>query len=225
MTNENPKVEFYWGSGSPFVWRAMLALELKGIPYESHRLEFSKNEHKAPEFLAINPRGKVPALRHGAVVMRESLAIMAYLERAFPTPPLFGKTPAEAARIWQAVAEADYYFEPLMGRIAVPILFGKLDGKIDDANDAAKAIHEELGRVEETLDGNRWLAGDTVSAADIFLYPMLMLLLRAADKEDARKRLDLGLLPFEPQYPSIAAWMKAVEGLPGYDRTYPPHWR
>ena len=112
-----------------------------------------------------------------------------------------------------------------MSRIVVPVLFGKIEEKIADANDAAKAVHEELGRVEEALDGNRWLAGDAVSAADIFLYPMLMLLLRAADKEGARKRLDLGLLPFEPQYPAMAAWMKAVEGLPGYDRTYPPHWR
>jgi glutathione S-transferase len=56
-------VDVYWGSGSPFAWRVLLTLELKQVPYESHLLECSKREHKSPEMLAMNPRGKVPVLQ------------------------------------------------------------------------------------------------------------------------------------------------------------------
>ena len=77
-------IELYWGSGSPFAWRVMLTLEIKGLPYQSKLLEFSKQQHKAPEYLALNPRGKVPALKDGDFAVYESLAIMAYLDRKYP---------------------------------------------------------------------------------------------------------------------------------------------
>ena len=80
-------IEVYWVSGSPFSWRVMLALEFKGLPYQAHLLEMSKRQHKTPEFLAINPRGEVPALRDGEVVVAESIAILAYLDRMYPEPP------------------------------------------------------------------------------------------------------------------------------------------
>jgi len=46
------------------------------VPYESHLLSFSKGEHKAPELVGLNPRGKVPILRDGAYGLYESLAIL-----------------------------------------------------------------------------------------------------------------------------------------------------
>ena len=53
-------VVLYWASGSPPCWRAMIALEEKGLTnYESHLLEMSKNEHKSEQVLKINPRGQV----------------------------------------------------------------------------------------------------------------------------------------------------------------------
>jgi hypothetical protein len=51
-----------------------------------------------------------------------------------------------------------------------------------------------------------------------------MLLLRAMDKREAGD-LRSRFLPMEATYPAIARWIRRVEGLPGYDRTYPPHWR
>jgi hypothetical protein len=47
-------MEIYWGSGSPFAWQVLLALEVKKIPYASRLLEFSKGQHKSPEYLALN---------------------------------------------------------------------------------------------------------------------------------------------------------------------------
>jgi glutathione S-transferase len=70
-----PPVEIYWVSGSPFAWRVLLTAEVEGIPYEGKLLEASKGELKTPEFLAINPLGRVPAIRNGNFMLHESLAI------------------------------------------------------------------------------------------------------------------------------------------------------
>src|SRR5688572_22765680 len=94
-------VEVFWASGSCPSWRVMLALEVKRVAYQAHLLDFSKRQHKAPEHLAMNPRGKVPVLRDGDVTLYESLAILAYLERRFPEPPLLGTTARETGLIWR----------------------------------------------------------------------------------------------------------------------------
>lgn len=49
--------------------------------------------------------------------------------------------------------------------------------------------------------------------------------LRCAAAKDVARPLELGLYPFEERYPALAAWCGRIEELPGYDRTYPPHWR
>jgi len=65
-------LEIFWGSGSPFSWRVLLGAEIKGLQYESRLLEFSKGHLKAPAFLQINPRGKVPVIRDDGFVLFES---------------------------------------------------------------------------------------------------------------------------------------------------------
>ncbi len=217
-------IEVYWISGSPYSWRALLALESKRAPYVSRLLDFSKGETKTPEFLALSPRGKVPALKDGDVVQTESLAILAYLDRKIPEPPLFGRTAEEAGRIWQAVSESVYYLEPAGRRIATRIFFGDATEDASAIRGAVGEVQAELRTMEVALARRSWLAGDDLSAADIAVYPFVELLLRAAGKE-AAEPLDLRLLPFATTYPAIAAWRERVRALPGYERTYPPHWR
>ena len=217
-------LEIHWGSGSPFAWRVLLMLEIKRVPYVSRVLEFSKQQHKSPEFLALNPRGKVPAIRDGDYVLSESLAIMAYLERKYPEPPLFGRSAEETGRIWKALSENYSYVEPLMVRIIGPIFFGGVAEKSQDIREAAGAVRGELKIMNDAIARQQWLAGGSVSAADLAVYPFVELLLRAAGREVAAS-LDLGLLPFERQYPAMHAWRARIAALPGYDRTYPPHWR
>src|SRR5690606_30720268 len=62
-------LELWWGSGSPYSWRALLALEYKGLPYTSHLVQFAKQEHKSPQLLQMNPRGRVPVLKDGDYVV------------------------------------------------------------------------------------------------------------------------------------------------------------
>jgi glutathione S-transferase len=217
-------LELYWGSGSPYAWRVMLALEIKKIPYTSRLIEFSKKQHKSPEFLALNPRGRVPTIKDGDVVLWESLAIVAYLDRKQPEPPLFGRNAAETGQVWRAVSEAVSDLEPLAIRIVGPLFFNESAEKADDIKDAIAPLHDELKMLEKALSRSRWLVGEAISAADIVVYPVIEQLLRAAGK-DAAKNFDLALLPLERRYPAIAAWCERIRALPGYERTYPPHWR
>jgi glutathione S-transferase len=215
-------LEFYWFSGSCNSWRVHLALELKKVPYESHLLQFSKKEHKTADYLAINPRGKVPAVRDGSFTLTESLAILLYLDRRFPEPAVFGKTAEEGGQILRRALDLIFYFEPIVDRIAVPIYRAQVDP--EPVKTAAQEAHRELSLLDTALTAAPFLAGQSVSAADFTAFPFVQQLLRASGKEVARP-LELGFLPLEAQHPALAAWVKRIEALPGYERTYPPHWR
>jgi len=217
-------IELYWGSGSPFAWRVMLTLEVKGLGYESKLLEFSKGENKAPAYLQLNPRGKVPTLKDGDFVVYESLAIMAYLDRKYPAPLLFGNTAEEAGLIWRAISECESYLVSAGDKVVRPVFFGKGLEKVEEIQQAAQTIRQELKTLDERLAISHWLVGEQISAADIAVFPLVQLLLRAASKEAAQP-LNLGLLPLAQTYPNIARWVQRIEALPNYQRTYPPHWR
>jgi glutathione S-transferase len=225
MTTETT-LTFHWGSGSPWAWRAMLGLELKGLTYESRLLQFSKGEHKSPAMLALNPRGKVPVLEHGDVVVYESLAILAYLDRAFPEPPLFGATPREAALVWRLLSEHDAYVVPLGSRVIRPLFFGDAAAvaeKEEDIRAAADELHRELAGIEARLAEGPWLAGKTVSAADVAWFVSVQQLVRATAKPVAEP-LALGSFPLGDRYPRLSAWSERFAALPGVSRTWPPHW-
>ena len=217
-------LEVYWGSGSPFAWRVLLTLEVKRLDYESKLLEFSKGENKAPAYLQLNPRGKVPTLKDGDFVVYESLAIMAYLDRKYPAPPLFGKTAEDAGLIWRAISECESYLVSAGDKVVRPVFFGKGLEKVEEIQQAAQTIRQELKTLDERLASSHWLVGEQISAADIAVIPLVQLLLRAASKEAAQP-LNLGLLPLAQTYPNIARWVQRIEALPNYQRTYPPHWR
>lgn len=217
-------MEIYWFSGSPYAWRVLLTLEMKHVNYASRRLEISKQEHVSPWFLALNPRGKVPVLTDGAVVLSESLAIMTYLDRKFPEPPLFGRAPEEAGLIIKAISAFDDSTNPLLRRIVVPAFFGGVAESVEDMAAAANALRPDLEAIETALSGRDWLAVSRLSAADLAVYPFIEGLLRALGKAPVQA-LDLELSPFAARYPAIEAWRGRIAALPGYDSTYPPHWR
>ena len=217
-------IELYWGSGSPFAWRVMLTLELKRLPYESKLLAFSKEEHKTPAYLQLNPRGKVPTLKDGNFALYESIAIMAYLDRKYPTPPIFGTTAEQAGLIWRSVLECESYLLSAGDKIVRPLFFGKGLENVNEIQVAAEIIRRELKIIDERLAQSNWLVDAEISAADIAIFPAVQLLLRAAGKEAAWS-LELGLMPLAKTFPNSARWINRIEELPNYQRTYPPHWR
>lgn len=220
-------LEVFWASGSTPAWRVLLALAIKGVTYESRQIHFLRRDNRRPEFLAVSPRGKVPAIRDGDFTLHESLAILIYLERRFPTPPLFGETPEEAGLIHRFVSEHDAYYGPAVLRLSRPILYGgpgALVAKDEEIRAAAATLGDELARIEAALDGRAHLTGARLTAADVVFYPSIQLTQRVAAHRSAA-RFDMQLGPLAARFPRIAAWSARIEALPGYDATYPPHWR
>jgi glutathione S-transferase len=86
-----------------------------------------------------------------------------------------------------------------------------------------QTLHEELARLEEDLRGRDWLVTPRMSAADLTTYPNLRIVLRGVQR--AKPGLDYALTPLDARYPNLARWMARIEALPGYERTFPPHWR
>ena len=215
-------LDIYWGSGSLYSWRVILMLELKSIAYQSHLLQFFRGEHKTPAMLALNPRGKLPVLQDGDTAVCESLAIMAYLERRYPEPPLFGVTPAQTGRIWQGVSEVSSYLDDNV--VAMFFRLFVIGADLERVKKRAMRVQNELPHFEQRLSRSDYAAGSTVSAADIMLCTALGALLRTA-RSDKAQGLDLGFDSFDQTYPALGAYLARMAALPAFERAYPPHWK
>jgi glutathione S-transferase len=217
-------LELWWGSGSPYSWRALLALEYKQLQYVSHVVQFAKQEHRSPQLLKMNPRGRVPVLKDGDYVCFESLAILHYLDRKYPQPPLFGSTAEEAGTITRVICEYQSYAEDHIMKIIQAVLFQGVEARAEEVERAMSFVTDEARTIETRLSTSAWLVGEAFSAADIVVFPGIQMLLRVLERREAQD-LRARLLPLEANFPAIAGWIKRIEALPGYERTYPPHWR
>jgi glutathione S-transferase len=219
-------IDVYWGSGSPFSWRVLLALEYKRLPYVSHLLQFDLQEHKAPRMLAMNPRGRLPVLTDNGYVVFESLAVLYYLDRRYPEPPLFGTSAEEGGVILRVINEFQAYTEESLMSIVRAVLGGRpLTNALAEAlAEAMRCVAGEARTIEGRLAKSDWIVGEAVSAADLAIYPCIRLLHRALMRPEAAE-LSARFLPAEVHYPALARWMKRVEALPGFERTWPPHWK
>ena len=217
-------IDLYWGSGSSYAWRVLLALEFKRLPYTSHVLQFSKQEHKSPQMLALNPRGRVPVLKDGDYVVFESLAVLYYLDLKYPAPPIFGHTPEEAGVIMRVICEFQAYAERQAANIVTAVFAKTPNLPAADLTAAMHVVASEARTIEGRLSKSNWIVGESFSAADMVIFPSIQLLVRALNRPEARD-LSSRFLPLATNYPALDRWIARVEALPGYERTYPPHWR
>jgi glutathione S-transferase len=210
---------FYYGSGSPYAWRVWLSLEHKHIPYELRTLSFSAGDLKQPEYRAINPRGRVPAITDDGLALYESVAIVEYLDEKYRSgPALFPGDVRQRALVRRLVQEADQYCAIAMEKVVDQVLFTPQERwDLDAIASARTALADELKIWERYATGD-FLAGDLVSAADFTLYPLIALTQRMQ-----RKKADLDVAAMIG--PKVAAWMKRVEALPYFQKTWPPHWK
>jgi glutathione S-transferase len=209
---------FYYGSGSPYAWKVWLALEHKGIPYEGKRLTFDPDQTKTPDFLKVNPRGRVPAIVDDGFALSESNAIVEYLEDRYPEKRLLPKDAKARGEARRLIAEADGDLEKAFNPFSEATLYTKpeaRDAKLIAENRAK--LDAELARWSDALSGDFFAGG--VGLVDYTVFPWIRMLPRIEErvpgfgyKRDA--------LP-----PKIAAWIARIEALPFYDKTYPPHWR
>lgn len=210
-------MELYWGSGSPYSWRVMLGLLFKGMRYEDHLLSFSDRDHKAPHYTQLNPRCQVPTLVDGEVVVTESIAILAYLDRVYPRKQLFGADPAAAGRIWRTVMEIENVVDPVGMEVIRSLYFQRWQGRLPELREKRDAFFDELDRLEDRFQGGPF------DAIDCLMVPLLASLERASLKLGADK---VGVLPLDlGRWPQWQARYLEIAELPGFERTYPPHWR
>jgi len=208
---------FYYASGSPYAWRVWFALEHKQLAYDLKTLSFSAGDLRTPEFLAINPRHRVPALVDDAFSLYESAAILEYLDEKYPGSKLFPGDVQQRAIVRRLVREADEYFADAMDELLHEILFKPQEKwSAERIQHGRQRLADELAVWEGLLRGD-FVAGP-VSAADYTLYPMVALTLRC-DK----KKPDLALNSLLG--PRLSAWMERVEALPYFSKTRPPHWK
>ncbi len=212
-------------SGSGFAWRVLLACAVKGVDFRQVFLQPTQEELKSPAFLGLNPRGKVPVMQDGKLVLAESMAIIAYLDQKIPEPKLFGTTPEETGLIWQKTLDFDLYVSAgWVDNIIAPIVRGMTEQAADEIKQACDNAHTEISALEEDLFDKEWFVGGTVSAADIAIYPMLEALIRFTSKTQI-EQLDLGFDLFAERYPQLDAWRTRVQEHPEYQKTYPDFWR
>ena len=209
---------FYFGSGSPYAWKVWLALEHKGIPFEAKRLSFDNDDTKTPEFLAINPRGRVPAIVDDGFAMWESAPIIEYLEERFPDKPLLPKDLKARATVRRMVNEADNYLNPLSSELVEQAVYLTPAERDPEKSQAAKKqMLSELQRLEKCMKGD--FLHDALGLADYAAYPYV----RMAQRADERAP---GLGVARAEMPAkIQAWLQRIEALPYYNRTIPPHWK
>ncbi|MDB5682456.1 MAG: glutathione S-transferase family protein [Sphingomonas bacterium] len=111
-----PITIYHWepnaNSGKP-----MLAAEEKGVAYDSVYLDMLSFDHHKPDYLAVNPSGTIPALKHGQVVLTESTPMMEYIDEMFDGPPLRPADPAGRWRMRMWMRFLDSYMGPSLSMI------------------------------------------------------------------------------------------------------------
>jgi GST-like protein len=154
--------------------KVSIMLEETGLPYEPHLVDFDRNDQKTPEFLSLNPNGKIPAIVDPdgpggkPIGLFESGAILLYL--AEKTGQLI---PADPAERWQAVQWLMFQMGgagPMFGQLGY---FNKFAGReIEDKRPLRRYVAESrrlLEVIDRQLEGRAWMLGEDYSIADISL--------------------------------------------------------
>jgi GST-like protein len=162
--------------------KVAIALEELGLPYEAHRVDFAKNEQLTPEFLALNPNNKIPALldpqgpNGQALPLFESGAILWYL--AEKTGRLLPADPNQRLQTLQWLMWQMGGLGPMFGQLGFFVKFAGKD--IEDPRPRERYVLEArrlLGVLNTQLAGQDWILGGEFTVADIAVFPWVSCLL------------------------------------------------
>jgi glutathione S-transferase len=178
MTDDGTAEVVLWGAGTMRTHRTLwLAREL-GIAYRHRPIGSRTGETKTPEFLALNPRHKVPVMTHGDLVLSESAAILSYMTEAFPVPGDF-YVPADAATRARML---EWCFFTMTELDANALYTMRRHGALKDVyGDAPVAVasaidyfHHQIDAMEARIrDAGEFLMGARISIADILFVSCL----------------------------------------------------
>ena len=162
--------------GSPFGRAVLATLEEKGAPYRFSPV--APGALKSEPHISRHPFGRVPVLEHDGFMLYETQAILRYLDRVLPAPPLTPADARAAARMDQAMNVNDWYLFNGVGnvigyhRIVAPRLLGLAPDEqaIAGAMPKAHAVFNELGRL---LGAQPFFVGENVTLADLMIAPQI----------------------------------------------------
>ncbi|WP_236179627.1 maleylacetoacetate isomerase [Pseudomonas mosselii] len=200
----------YYRSTSSY--RVRIALALKGLDYQALPVNLLKGEQRGADYLALNPQGRVPALRlESGELLVQSPAIIEYLEEAFPETPLLPRAPEARARVRGVAAIIGCDVHPLHN-VSVLNQLRQLGHDEAQVNQwIGHWISQGLAAVEQLIGDDGFCFGATPGVADVYLIPQLY----AAE----RFNIDLG------GYPRIRRVAALAEQHPAFHQAHPARQR
>jgi maleylacetoacetate isomerase len=207
-------VKLYTYFRSSAAYRTRIALNLKGLDYEALpvNLRAPVSAQRSSEYLALNPEGLVPMLEVDGQVIRQSLAIIEYLEEAHPAPPLLPRTALERARVRALTFAIACDIHPLnnlrvLNYLRAPL--GHADAEVNAwyAHWIARGFGALEQEVAHTSADGCHMFGDAVTLADVCMVPQMY---------NARRQ-HCELAP----YPRLRAICAHLETLPAFVRAAP----
>ena len=189
--------------------KVLAGLDMIGAPYEHIHVDYFTGQHKADEYVALNPNASVPALVDGDLVLWESNAILMYAadkfgaHAAYPTDL---KVRADINRwlLWESSSWFGCCYVYLVENCVKPLLAAEPDPAILAAQDAT--WHKLAGILDARLARQDWIAGDACTIADIALAAPMHL--------HPFQKLPLG------RHAHLQRWIERVEKLPCWERSF-----
>jgi maleylpyruvate isomerase len=197
----------YWRSGTSY--RTRIALNLKGLEYAQQTVDLRQRAHKTPAYLAMNPQGMVPALEVDGAILTQSVAILEWLEEAYPDPALLPAAPLERARVRAMAALIGSDIHPLNNLRVLGVVrsLGADQAAVDSwAGGWIKAGFDALEQ-RVAQDGAGWSFGATPTLADCYLIPQLY----------SARRFNVDLTP----WPKLLAVEQVAETHPAFIAAHP----
>ena len=176
----------YWRSGTSY--RTRIALNLKGLAYQTAPVDLRTGAQKSDAYLALNPQGLVPALEVDGLVLTQSPAILEWLEETHPAPALLPSLPAERATVRAMAALIGCDIHPLNNLRVLKAVreLGADQGGVDAW--AGRWISDGFSALEALVarHGEGWCFGGAPTLADCYLIPQIY----------SARRFNLDLTPF-----------------------------
>ncbi len=180
--------------------RVKIALHEKGLAYERVTLDLAKKEQKRPEFLKLNPYGKVPVINDNGQILFESCIINEYLDEQYPNPPLMPKDPYLRGRGRVLVDYALNYLHEPYWALRGEMLKKESERNIAVMEEKRHILRNLLQYLEEALGDKSYFLGE-ISLTDIDVLPRFL------------RMESYGALP-TPSLPRIGAWLKRIKERP-----------
>jgi len=193
-------IKLYDFKSSPNCQRVKVVLAEKNLVYDTVPIDLRKQEQKNPEYLKLNPYGKVPVLTDDSTVLYESLIINEYLDEKYPNPPLMPKDPASRAKARILVDYGMAHFDSAYQKLRVELMKDPKEQSQPIIDGAKSDLKKLLQRFEDEIGEQPYLMGD-FSLVDADLIPRFT-------------RLEgFGVLP-DPALPRLGKYMERIKARP-----------